>query len=191
MIELGADLEAQDKNGRNLLEAAMLRGDREAMNRLHAAGAKQPKPIESSDFRASMVKMADSIKHGVPMINVPDIAATLNWYTSIGFKEIGCNEDDGLVNWGMLSFGKAELMLNMHGTRGTHDVTLWFYTDQLDGPTGSFFAGHMPTAAQAVDKLENRFGLCFENGLHHQLAGRIQNGHRLGVIHEGAPCCRR
>jgi ankyrin repeat protein len=100
LIELGADLEAEDRNGHTPLAAAMLRGDREAMNRLHAAGAKQPKPTEPSDFRASMAKMADSVKHGVPMINVPDIAATLDWYTSIGFKEIGRNEDDGLVNWG-------------------------------------------------------------------------------------------
>ena len=36
------------------------------------------------------------------------------------------------VNWGMVSFGNAELMLGMHGKPGPHDVSLWFYTDQID-----------------------------------------------------------
>jgi len=47
LIELGADLEGEDKNSHTALAAAMLRGDREAMSRLHAAGAKQPKPIDT------------------------------------------------------------------------------------------------------------------------------------------------
>ena len=42
LIELGADLEAQDAKGRTPLAVAMLRGDWEAMRRLHAAGAKVP-----------------------------------------------------------------------------------------------------------------------------------------------------
>jgi uncharacterized glyoxalase superfamily protein PhnB len=66
------------------------------------------------------------------MINVSDIAKTLDWYTSIGFKEIGRYEEDGLVNFGMLSFGNAELMLNLYGKQGMHDVTLWFYPGQVD-----------------------------------------------------------
>jgi uncharacterized glyoxalase superfamily protein PhnB len=37
-----------------------------------------------------------------------------------------------VVNFGMLSFGKAELMLNMHGKKGPHDVSLWFYTDRVN-----------------------------------------------------------
>ena len=132
LIELGADLEAQDKNGHTALAAAMLRGDQEAMRRLHAAGAKQPAPIDVSAFTTKMNQMADSIKHSIAMINVRDVAQTLAWYTWLGFKEIGRNEDDGLVNWGMVSFGKAELMLNMHGKPGAHDVSLWFYTNQVD-----------------------------------------------------------
>ncbi len=132
LIELGANLEAEDKNGRTTLAVAMLVGDREAMRRLHAAGAKPPKPIDTSNFTARMAKMAESTKKGIPMIMVPDIARTLDWYASIGFKELGRYADDGVVNWGMVSFGKAELMLNMHGKPGPHDVSLWFYTDQVD-----------------------------------------------------------
>jgi len=132
LIELGAELEAEDKNGRTALAVAMLEGDREAMSRLHAAGAKQPKPIDTSNFTAKMAKMADSTKKVVPMITVPDVARTLDWYASIGFKEVGRYEDDGLVNWGMVSLGKAERMRNMHGKPGQHDVSLWLYTDQVD-----------------------------------------------------------
>src|SRR5262249_17390576 len=95
-------------------------------------GAKQPEPVHAPDFGASIAKMADSIKKGIPMIFVPDVARALDWYTSIGFKEIGRYKDGELVNWGMLSFGKAELMLNMHGKPAPHDVSLWFYTDQVD-----------------------------------------------------------
>jgi ankyrin repeat protein len=132
LIELGADLEAEDMSGQTALAVAMLRGDREAMSRLHGAGAKQPKTIALSSFRASMARMADSVKKGVPMITVPDVAGALDWYTSIGFKEIARYDDDGLVNFGMVSFGKAELMLNMHGKQGPHEASLWFYTDQVD-----------------------------------------------------------
>jgi ankyrin repeat protein len=132
LIELGADLEATDRSGHTPLAVAMLQDDREAMTRLYAAGAKQPKTIDTSSFRASMAKLADSIKKGVPMINVPDIAAALDWYTSIGFKEVGRYADDGLVVWGMVSFGNAQLALNIHGKRGEHDVSLWFETDRID-----------------------------------------------------------
>ena len=45
--------------------------------------------------------MADSIKKGVPMIQVPDVARTLDWYASIGFNEIARYEDNGLVNFGI------------------------------------------------------------------------------------------
>ena len=39
----------------------------------------------------------------------------------------------GLVDsHAMVSFGNAELMLNMHGKPGRHDVSLWFYTDKVD-----------------------------------------------------------
>jgi len=132
LIELGADLEAGDINSHTALEVAMMRGDREAASRLQAAGAKEPKRIETSDFKAGMAKMADSIKKGVPMIHVPDVGRTLEWYVSIGFTELGRYPDEGVANWGMLRFGKAELMLNMHGKAGEHDVSLWFYTEQID-----------------------------------------------------------
>jgi ankyrin repeat protein/glyoxalase/bleomycin resistance protein/dioxygenase superfamily protein len=132
LIELGADLEAKDKNGHTAIETAMLRGDQEAARRLREAGAREPARIRSSNIRSKMSKLADSTRKCVPMIYVPDVAAALDWYTSIGFKEIARYADDGLVNFGMVSYGKAEIMLNMHGKRGEHDVSLWLYTDKVD-----------------------------------------------------------
>jgi palmitoyltransferase len=88
LIELGADLEAEDMHGETPLAFAMLRGDREAMNRLHAAGARPPKTVETSNFREQMAGLAGSVRKSVTMIMVPDVARALEWYTSIGFREI-------------------------------------------------------------------------------------------------------
>jgi ankyrin repeat protein/catechol 2,3-dioxygenase-like lactoylglutathione lyase family enzyme len=138
LIGKGADLEAQDLSDHTALATAMLHGDWTAMTRLRAAGAKQPagwslttKRAGSSSSRASMARLADSINKGVPMISVPDIARALDWYTSMGFKELGRYAHDGVVNWGEVSFGKAELMF-MIGQPGKREVRLWFYTDQVD-----------------------------------------------------------
>jgi ankyrin repeat protein len=132
LIELGADLDAEDARGQTALAVAMLQGDREAMRRLHAAGAKAPATSPPSELTATIAGTAASISRIVPTLSVPDVAQALDWYTSIGFKEIARYADDGLVNFGILSFGRAELMLTMHGQRGRHDVSLWFYTTQVD-----------------------------------------------------------
>jgi ankyrin repeat protein len=137
LIQLGAELESKDKSGHTALETAILRGDRDAMARLHAAGAKEPVRIRSSRFRSDIPKLADSVEKCVAMLRVPDVAAALGWYASIGFKEIARYAGDGVVNFGMVSFGKAEIMLSLsgeygNGKRGERDVSLWLYTDKAD-----------------------------------------------------------
>jgi ankyrin repeat protein len=112
LVELGADLEAEDGNGHTALAVAVMRGDQEAIRRLHAAGAQgnkgwsvsamTPEPEESMGFSASVGKLARSIQKGVPMIRVPDIAQTLDWYKTIGFTEIGRFGDGGPLNFGMV-----------------------------------------------------------------------------------------
>src|SRR5207245_2551323 len=89
LVELGADLEAEDGNGHTALAVAMMQGDQEAIRRLHAAGAKgnkgwtvsamTPEPEDSMGFSVSVGKLARSIQKGVPMIRVPDIAQTFDW----------------------------------------------------------------------------------------------------------------
>lgn len=150
LLELGADVEAGDLTGQTAMTMAMMRSDREAMRRLQAAGATTPAPIDTSNFRQRMAKLAESTNKIVPGIAVPDIAAALEWYTSIGFKELGRHADDGVVNWGWLGFGKAEFMLGMHGkVRPRQPVSLWFYTDNVDA-LYELLKGRQVEAAQAT-----------------------------------------
>ena len=76
--------------------------------------------------------LASSVKRVNPMIYVPDVAAALAWYTELGFTEEARFEEDGLVNFAIVSLGGAEILINMHGSRGEHDASLWFYTDRVD-----------------------------------------------------------
>jgi uncharacterized glyoxalase superfamily protein PhnB len=71
----------------------------------------------------------------VPMIHVPDVSATAEWYTSIGFKLIRQNEEDGEINWAALSLGNSELMLDAGGKRSAEyrrEVDLYIHTDNVD-----------------------------------------------------------
>jgi hypothetical protein len=47
------------------------------------------------------------------------------------------------------------------------------------GRAGAFFKGHMQTATQAADKLENGFRFRFEDSLHDQLPVRIPKRHEI------------
>jgi hypothetical protein len=80
-----------------------------------------------------MAKLAVSIQKGVPMIRVHEVVRSLEWYRSIGFKVLGRYPEDGVANWGMLSFGKAEVMLVPGGKQDSaaRDVSLWFYNDRI------------------------------------------------------------
>ncbi len=72
----------------------------------------------------------------VPMIHVPDVRATVEWYESIGFtvNYTYGDEGDGL-SFASLSFGSGEVMFNSDGRTSTHDrreVDLYVYTDDVD-----------------------------------------------------------
>ena len=77
--------------------------------------------------------MADKV---VPMIHVPDVRATVDWYQSIGFKVLDTygNEGDGL-SFAILSFGNSQVMFNQDGHPSTsfrREVDLYVYTDKVD-----------------------------------------------------------
>ena len=179
LIELGANLEAEDLHGETPLAFAMLRGDREAMNRLHAAGARPPKTVETSHFSEKMAGLAGSVKKSVTMIMVPDVARALAWYTSIGFREIARYADDGSVNFGMVSFGEAELMLNMHGRPGVHDASLWFYTDRIDDLYQLLKSRRLEAArSQLPGQLDDNEGIVSEQDIEDMFYGARQFGIR-------------
>jgi uncharacterized glyoxalase superfamily protein PhnB len=71
----------------------------------------------------------------VPMVHVPDVRATAGWYTSIGFRLICTNEEDGEMDWALLSLGNSDLMLSAGGKASTaqrREMDLYVHTDNLE-----------------------------------------------------------
>jgi len=70
-----------------------------------------------------------------PMIHVPNVRETIDWYESIGFIVIGTGEDDGEMVWAELSFGKGRVLFSSGGqasTRDRRDVDLYVHTENID-----------------------------------------------------------
>lgn len=132
LIDLGADLEAADAKGRTVLELAMLRGEKETIRRLRAAGAKESKAAEIDASTKALSALGSSVRGLTPMLRVADMEASIAWYTAIGFQLARKNEHDGVIDWASLVFGRSEIMLVPGGDAGGKSVTLWFHTDQLD-----------------------------------------------------------
>ena len=133
LLDLGADLEARDAKGRTPLAVAMLRGDREAMRRLYAAGAREPPPDASTPETPS--SLGGSIRQLTPMLGVPDMEATVAWYRAIGFQLTGSHGEDGRMDWAAVAFGVAEIMFvptHEPWHQPTSGLSLWIGTDRLD-----------------------------------------------------------
>jgi ankyrin repeat protein/uncharacterized glyoxalase superfamily protein PhnB len=189
VIELGADVEALDGGGRTPLAVAMLSGDEEAMRRLRAAGAAIPVVPAAADVPQAMAALARSVKKGVPMIYVPDVALALDWYAAIGFTEQSRYEDSGVVNFGFMSFGGAEIMFNVHGKPGAHGVSLWFYTDQIDSLYQALKSRQLDAARAALEGQTSPVnGIVFQQDIEdmfygaRQFAVRDLNGYLLYFI---------
>jgi ankyrin repeat protein len=131
LLERGAALEGKDKNGLTPLESAMMIGDQEGMALLTSAGAKKPKRVHLP-AGGTLTKVAASVTKVSPMIYVPDVLAALEWYVSIGFQEAFRVREEGIVNFGIVRFGQAEMYINMNGKRGHQTTSLWFSTDRVD-----------------------------------------------------------
>src|SRR5215831_8812630 len=75
-------------------------------------------------------------RRAVPMIHVPDVRATVNWYQSIGFTVTRTfGDDDGSLSFGMVSWGTSEVMFNEGGTQSSsfrREVDLYVYTDDIE-----------------------------------------------------------
>lgn len=76
-------------------------------------------------------------KRVVPMIHVPDVRATVEWYQQIGFTVAGTYGDETGDNFSfaMMSFGETTVMFNTDGaTSDKHrrEVDLYVYTDNID-----------------------------------------------------------
>jgi uncharacterized glyoxalase superfamily protein PhnB len=75
-------------------------------------------------------------KKVVPMIHVPDVRMTVEWYRGIGFTIDNTYDDggDGL-SFAILSFGNSQVMFNQGGLTSSNrrrEVDLYVYTDEVD-----------------------------------------------------------
>jgi uncharacterized glyoxalase superfamily protein PhnB len=75
-------------------------------------------------------------KKVVPMLHVPDVGRTVDWYRDIGF-DVTVTYDDpgGGSSFALVSFGTGEVMFNSGGKlRSAHrrDVDLYVYTEDVD-----------------------------------------------------------
>jgi hypothetical protein len=71
-----------------------------------------------------------------PMIHVPDVAATVDWYRNIGFTVNATYGHDGEgMSFAVLSFGSTQIMFNQGGrpsNRERREVDLYVYADHID-----------------------------------------------------------
>ena len=132
LVELGADLDATDRNGQTALEYALLRGDRDAAAHLVTAGARPPKPARAPEMCRTASAFAGSIHGATLVIGTEDVSRTLDWYTSIGFTEEGRFPAEGpVVFWGRVTLGKAELTFDIREPSNPRGVTLLMTTDRV------------------------------------------------------------
>lgn len=73
----------------------------------------------------------------VPMIHVPDVNATAQWYQSIGFEIRNVNRecDDGPIDWALLRLGQSEIMLSLGGQPSSalrREFDLYTHVDDVD-----------------------------------------------------------
>jgi uncharacterized glyoxalase superfamily protein PhnB len=69
------------------------------------------------------------------MVHVPDVRATMEWYQAIGFTVANFNEEDGVIDWAMLSFGDGTVMFNAGGQPSQahrREVDLYVQTEGVD-----------------------------------------------------------
>lgn len=75
-------------------------------------------------------------KKVVPMLHVPDVRRTVDWYRDIGFDvTVTYDDNGGGLSFAMVSFGKGEVMFSSGGKLSSHhrrDADLYVYTEDVD-----------------------------------------------------------
>jgi uncharacterized glyoxalase superfamily protein PhnB len=75
------------------------------------------------------------VQRVTPMLRVHDMMATLDWYTAVGFVVASTHEDDGVIDWAMVTFGEGRVMFNAGGRLSAEDrreVDLYVHTEHVD-----------------------------------------------------------
>jgi len=93
----------------------------------------------------------------VPMIHVPDVNATAQWYASIGFEIRNVNRecDEGAIDWALLRLGESEIMLSAGGhpsSAARREFDLYTHVDDVDD-----LRHRLIGKAELVEDLHNTF----------------------------------
>jgi uncharacterized glyoxalase superfamily protein PhnB len=93
----------------------------------------------------------------VPMIHVPDVAATADWYASIGFEIRGTNHEceNGEIDWALLRLGESDIMLSAGGHASSEprrEFDLYTHVDDVDG-----LRSRLDGKAEIVEDLHDTF----------------------------------
>lgn len=94
----------------------------------------------------------------VPFIRVPDIAATIKWYESIGFTCTGTNhiwEPGGELNWAEMNLNGAAFMLYPEAPENnsaTRDAGLYFHLETMEG-----LSEKLKGKAKSIEETEKTF----------------------------------
>jgi ankyrin repeat protein/catechol 2,3-dioxygenase-like lactoylglutathione lyase family enzyme len=132
LIELGAEVDAEDDKGRTPLAIALLKGDHGAIQLLREAGAKEPAKPDAAALATSLAELAPSVKKLDVMLNVKDIRKSIRFYEAIGFTLKGTHENDGRLDFAAITFGGAYLMM-VPGDSGSHKpLSLWVRVERID-----------------------------------------------------------
>ena len=71
----------------------------------------------------------------IPMIHVPDVRQTAEWYREIGFQVEGIYDDGEEATFAVLSFGATQVYFNCGGTPSDarrREADLYVHTSQID-----------------------------------------------------------
>lgn len=71
----------------------------------------------------------------VPMVHVPDVAATVTWYREIGFTVARTHSDHGVMTWALVTLGEGSVMFTSPGTvsmEWRREMDLYVNTEGVD-----------------------------------------------------------
>lgn len=71
-----------------------------------------------------------------PMLHVPDVRQTAEWYTRLGASTVRTHADGDTMTWALVRIGGADLMFNAGGRPSTahrREVDLYWTVADLDG----------------------------------------------------------
>lgn len=74
---------------------------------------------------------AGSVLTTSPMLFVPDLRATMQWYQAVGFRLESTFEDGGELIFARLTLGRTAVSLSRGPVPGPKGLSLWFFSDRV------------------------------------------------------------